>query len=127
MVIMNKSEQQYIQRIINKCVQEEIRHKINKPLFKKNLMKNNEYAINEKKTSKKAQDRKTVLSLLKNKKYKNSYLAYKLWHPKDKDEKDTYRSLFSKKASGKPDANGNVRQFTDDEITKLYELLRNNK
>lgn len=123
---MVKMAQQHIQRIINKYVQEEIRHKINKRSSKENFMENGERAINEKKKSKKDQDRKTVLSLLKDKKYKNSYLAYKLWHPKDKDEKDTYRSLFSKKASGKPDANGNVRQFTDAEITKLYELLRNN-
>lgn len=123
---MVKMAQQHIQRIINKYVQEEIRHKINKRSSKEIFMENGERAINEKKKSKKDQDRKTVLSLLKDKKYKNSYLAYKLWHPKDKDEKDTYRSLFSKKASGKPDANGNVRQFTDAEITKLYELLRNN-
>lgn len=123
---MVKMAQQHIQRIINKYVQEEIRHKINKRSSKENFMENGERAINEKKKSKKDQDRKTVLDLLKDKKYKNSYLAYKLWHPKDKDEKDTYRSLFSKKASGKPDANGNVRQFTDAEITKLYELLRNN-
>lgn len=68
--------------------------------------------------------RKTVMNLLKDEKYKDSSLAYDLWKPKDQSEKDTFRSLFSKKATGEPDADGNVRHFTDEEITKLYELLR---
>ena len=92
--------------------------------------------IFEKKTISEAEDsegegnsnikRKAVMNMLKNDKYDHAYFAYQLWHPKDDNEKDTYRSLFSKKATGKPDADGAVRQFTDDEITKLYELMRNN-
>lgn len=70
--------------------------------------------------------RKAVMNLLKNDKFDHAYLAYKLWKPKDENEKDTYRSLFSKKASGKPDNDGAIRNFTDEEITKLYELLRKN-
>lgn len=70
--------------------------------------------------------RKAVMNLLKNGKFDHAYLAYKLWNPKDENEKDTYRSLFSKKASGKPDNDGAIRNFTDEEITKLYELLRKN-
>ena len=70
--------------------------------------------------------RKAVMNMLKNGKYDHAYLAYQLWHPKDDNEKDTYRSLFSKKATGKPDNDGAVRSFTDEEITKLYELLRKN-
>lgn len=69
--------------------------------------------------------RKAVMNMLKDDKYDHAYLAYQLWHPKDDNEKDTYRSLFSKKATGKPDNDGAVRSFTDDEITKLYELIRN--
>lgn len=69
--------------------------------------------------------RKAVMNLLQDDKYDHAYLAYQLWHPKDDNEKDTYRSLFSKKATGKPDNDGAVRSFTDDEITKLYELIRN--
>lgn len=69
--------------------------------------------------------RKAVMNLLKDDKYDHAYLAYQLWNPKDDNEKDTYRSLFSKKATGKPDNDGAVRSFTDDEITKLYELIRN--
>ena len=70
--------------------------------------------------------RKAVMNMLKNDKYDHAYLAYQLWHPKDDNEKDTYRSLFSKKATGKPDNDGAVRSFTDEEITKLYELIRKN-
>lgn len=70
--------------------------------------------------------RKAVMTMLKDDKYDHAYLAYQLWHPKDDNEKDTYRSLFSKKATGKPDKDGAVRTFTDDEITKLYELIRKN-
>lgn len=68
--------------------------------------------------------RRSVMNMLKDEKYKDAALAYDLWHPKDQSEKDTYRSLFSKKATGEPDNDGNVRHFTDDEINKLYELLR---
>lgn len=68
--------------------------------------------------------RNTVMKLLKNDKLTNSKFAYDIWHPKDQSEKDTARSLFSKKVNGTPDADGNVRQFTDAEISKLYELLR---
>lgn len=68
--------------------------------------------------------RKAVMNMLKDGKYNHAELARKLWHPKDKSEEDTYRSLFSKKATGTPDSDGAVRNFDDGEITKLYELLR---
>lgn len=60
----------------------------------------------------------------KGNKYNHAEFARKLWHPKDQSEEDTYRSLFSKKLSGKPDADGAIRSFDDHEINKLYELLR---
>lgn len=65
--------------------------------------------------------RNTVTSLLKNDVVKNSQFAYKIWP--DMDE-DTARSLFSKKVNGEPDNDGVVRKFTDEEISQLYELLR---
>lgn len=65
--------------------------------------------------------RNTVVSLLKKDMVKNAPLAYKIWP--DMDE-DTARSLFSKMVTGKPDNDGVVRKFTDDDISKLYELLR---
>lgn len=67
--------------------------------------------------------RKSVMKMLKDNKYNHAELMRKLYHPKDKKEEDTYRSLFSKKFSGKPDYNGVVRQFDDDEIKKLYNIL----
>lgn len=70
--------------------------------------------------------RNTVMKMLKNEKYNHAFLAYQLWHPKDDDEKATYRSLFSKMSTGKPDADGVVRHFSDDEITKLYQMMRKN-
>lgn len=71
--------------------------------------------------------RKQVMKMLGDEKFEHAYLAYKLWHPKDQGEKDTYRSLFSKKYTGKPDADGTVRHFTAKEINKLYNILTKNK
>ena len=71
-----------------------------------------------------ANKRQSVMNLLKDDKFNHAELARHLWHPKDQGEEDTYRSLFSKKATGKPDSDGAVRRFNDDEINKLYELLR---
>ena len=68
--------------------------------------------------------RSTVMKMLHDEKFDHAYLAYKLWHPKDQGEKDTYRSLFSKKFSGKPDADGTVRRFSSKEINKLYNMLK---
>lgn len=68
--------------------------------------------------------RKAVMNMLKDDKFNHAELMRHIYHPHDKGEEDTYRSLFSKKATGKPDADGVVRHFTDQEITKLYELLR---
>ena len=68
--------------------------------------------------------RKAVMNMLNDGKFDHAYLAYQLWHPKDDGEKDTYRSLFSKKFTGKPDNDGAVRSFSDDEVNKLYELMR---
>lgn len=50
-------------------------------------------------------------------------LARKLWHPSNQKEEDTARSLFSKKATGKPDADGKRRSFSDDEISKLSTII----
>lgn len=71
--------------------------------------------------------RKQVMKMLGDEKFEHAYLAYKLWHPKDQSEKDTYRSLFSKKYTGKPDADGTVRHFTAKEINGLYNILTKNK
>lgn len=67
--------------------------------------------------------RKSVMTMLRDGKYNHAELMRELWHPQAEDE-DTLRSLFSKKATGKPDADGAVRSFTEEEINRLYELLR---
>lgn len=83
----------------------------------------------DKKKQKTAADqrRNAVMNMLKDGRFLHSYLSYKLWHPKDQSEKDTCRSLFSKMANGTPDADGNIRQFTDKEITKLYNIMHTKK
>ena len=68
--------------------------------------------------------RTNVMKMLKDNKYNHAQLAYAIWNPKDQSERDTYRSLFSKMVTGTPDADGNVRQFSDEDVTKLYQLLR---
>lgn len=68
--------------------------------------------------------RKAVMSALKDPKFNHAQLAYDLYHPKDQSERDTVRSLFSKKASGEPDNDGAIRKFDDDEINKLYQMIR---
>lgn len=77
--------------------------------------------INEKNDDNK-QKRGEVLSTLKKKGIKQSEFAYAL----DPDgNKDTVRAEFSHKLNGKPDADGQVRKFTDDEINKLYYMIHN--
>ena len=113
-LIRESLEKAELRNYVRNIVSEEI-HK----LFEKK-------AINESEEGNSVIKRKAVMNMLKDDKYDHAYLAYQLWHPKDDNEKDTYRSLFSKKATGKPDNDGAVRSFTDEEITKLYELIRKN-
>lgn len=86
-------------------------------------------AINEEKDDNKKLDlkRNAVMNMLKNDIYDHAPLAYKLYDANDESEKATARSLFSKKATGTPDADGQVRHFDDIEVNKLYDLLRSKK
>lgn len=113
-IIRESLEHNALRKHVRNIVSEEV-HRILK-----------EGTLNEAGDSNSVIKRKAVMNMLKDDKYDHAYLAYQLWHPKDDNEKDTYRSLFSKKATGKPDNNGVVRSFTDKEITKLYELIRKN-
>lgn len=65
--------------------------------------------------------RNSVMTMLRDEKYDHAALAYAIWPDMDKD---TARSLFSKCVSGKKDNNGVVRHFSDEDINKLYEILR---
>jgi ClpP class serine protease len=60
--------------------------------------------------------RRTVTQRLKDEKINYAPLAYKLW---PEMSEDAARSWFSKKVSGKNES------FSDDEISKLYNLLNN--
>ena len=86
-------------------------------------------AINEEKDDNKRMDlkRNAVMGMLKNDIYDHAPLAYKLYDANDESEKATARSLFSKKATGTPDADGQVRHFDDTEVNKLYDMLRSKK
>lgn len=120
----------YIRRVVNDFIQEAKKENAIRKVIRKAV---NEMLdkMNEDKADDKDGDsesmrikRNTVMKLLRNDRLKNSTFAYDIWHPKDQSDKDTARSLFSKKVNGTPDADGNVREFTDEEISKLYELLR---
>lgn len=71
--------------------------------------------------------RNSVMAALQNDIIDNAPLAYKLYPSETDSEKATARSLFSKKATGKPDADGQVRHFDDEEINKLFNVLRQRK
>ena len=71
--------------------------------------------------------RNAVMSMLKNDLYDHATLAYQLYDSNDDSQKATARSLFSKKATGHPDADGQIRRFSDTEVNKLYDLMRTKK
>lgn len=113
-----KELKENIRSIINECIMEQ---------YIENLVKQTvAEAVNSKRMLSEGDGskRSAVMKLLKDEKFDHAYLAYKLWHPKDQGEKDTYRSLFSKKFTEKPDADGTIRKFTSKEINKLYNMLK---
>lgn len=123
------SQRQYVREAVIKSLSEYIRENYLKP-EKSGLRTLNDYLgenaiISEaEEDNNTASKRKTVMALLKDKKYDHAQLAYELWHPKDDSEKATCRSLFSKMANGTPDAEGTVREFDDKDIVSLYQILR---
>ena len=112
-----------VYRIIQECITEAVKKEIQKQRIAKIIKE--EYAkLNEKSNQSIDIERKYVMSSLKDPKYKHSQLSYALDHPKNKSEKATSRSKFSKKASGKPDNDGAIRSFSDEEINQLYQMMR---
>ena len=69
-----------------------------------------------------ATKRKRVISRLKSDKVDVAQYAYSLWP--DKDE-DSARSYFYKCLDGKKNDAGDVYNFSDDEINRLYSMLAN--
>ena len=110
-------------KIIQECITEAVKKEIFKNRIKKIIKE--EYAkLNEEGEQLGDMKRKAVMNTLKDPKFNHAQLAYNLYHPKDQSEKDTVRSLFSKKATGKPDNDGAVRNFSDEEINKLYQMIK---
>lgn len=116
---------------IKRQIDDMLRSQMNEAIVRnkvRNVVKEEVYKYTNKLISEANDDvdmkRKAVMNMLKDDKFNHAELMRHIYHPRDKGEEDTYRSLFSKKATGKPDADGVVRHFTDQEITKLYELLR---
>ena len=52
-------------------------------------------------------------------------IVRKLYNPKNKDEEDAYRSLFSRKLHQKDNGQGGVYTFSDKEINFIYSLMDN--
>lgn len=115
-----------IRQMVQECITEIQIENIVRQTINETINKKSKY-ITEKKNSEGGGKRKQVMKMLGDEKFEHAYLAYKLWHPKDQGEKDTYRSLFSKKYTGKPEADGTIRHFTAKEINKLYNLLTKDK
>ena len=112
-----------VYKIIQECITEAVKKEIFKNRIKKIIKE--EYAkLNEEGEQLGDIKRKAVMNTLKDPKFNHAQLAYNLYHPKDQSEKDTVRSLFSKKATGKPDNDGAVRNFSDEEINKLYQMIK---
>ena len=130
---MDKSVKNKLKSIIRESLSEIISERKEKML--KNMIKEEikgilmDKAINEEEDNNKRLDmkRNAVMSMLKNDLYDHATLAYQLYDSNDDSQKATARSLFSKKATGHPDADGQIRRFDDTEINKLYDLLRTKK
>ena len=130
---MDKSVKNKLKSIIRESLSEIVSERKEKML--KNMIKEEikgilmDKAINEEEDNNKRLDmkRNAVMSMLKNDLYDHATLAYQLYDSNDDSQKATARSLFSKKATGHPDAEGQIRRFDDTEINKLYDLLRTKK
>ena len=130
---MDKSVKNKLKSIIRESLIEIISERKEKML--KNMIKEEikgilmDKAINEEEDDNKRLDmkRNAVMSMLKNDLYDHATLAYQLYDSNDDSQKATARSLFSKKATGHPDADGQIRRFSDTEVNKLYDLMRTKK
>lgn len=110
-----------IRQMINECVRNAVhenlkeRHMSNR--IDSIIAEEIKHFLNEDKDMK----RNAVKSALKDPKYNHAQLAYRLWPDMDKD---TARSLFAKMANGTPDNDGVVRNFSEEDINTLYQLIR---
>lgn len=125
--MLNETLQRKIDNMVQECVIKEFKNRAIENKVRKIVSEVTANHIKNKLNEKKDNDtkRNTVMKILNSDgKFNHAELMRKLWHPKDRGEEDTLRSLFSKCVSGKPDNDGAIRHFSDDEINSLYEILR---
>ena len=130
---MDKSVKDKLKSIIRESLNKIVSERKEKML--KNMIKEEirgilmDKAINEEEDNGKRinMKRNAVMSMLKNDLYDHATLAYQLYDSNDDSQKATARSLFSKKATGHPDADRQIRRFDDTEINKLYDLIKTKK
>lgn len=67
---------------------------------------------------------KLLKQMLQDPKVNQAEIMRQLWHPEDED---AARSKFSKKVRGALNDDGVPYDFTDDEKTELFKILRGNK
>ncbi len=107
---------QMIQECVQKVIYENIRREHIVNAISENVMRRL-YEGEENSDMK----RNAVMKALKDPKYNHAQLAYSLWPDMDKD---TARSLFAKMANGTPDNDGVVRNFSDEDVNSLYQMIR---
>ena len=112
-----------VKNVINEMLHEQKQKNVQKKLAE-NITNKVMKSINEANNDNK---RNAVMKALKDNVYKHSEIAYKLYDCHSQSEKDTARSLFSKKFRQEPDDDGQVRTFDDNEVNKLYNMIRQRK
>lgn len=79
---------------------------------------------NPSKTHSNKNNDKLLKQMLQDPKINQAEIMRQLWHPEDED---AARSKFSKKVRGALNDDGVPYDFTDDEKTELFKILRGNK
>lgn len=112
-----------IKQIINESVRSVIMENLRRQYVSNIVAEELKRVLNESEDTTEMK-RNAVMKALKDPKYNHAQLAYALWPDMDKD---TARSLFAKMANGTPDNDGVIRHFNDEDVNKLYQLIRKNK
>lgn len=106
-----------VKQTFNKLIEEKqkniIKTKLTEQITKEVIQK-----LNEDNTENK---RNAIMKALNNDMYNHAELAYTLYPNMDKD---AARSYFSKKFRQEPDDDGQIRHFSEDEINKIYNMIR---
>lgn len=109
-----------IKQIINESVRSVIMENLRRQYVSNIVAEELKRVLNESEDTTEMK-RNAVMKALKDPKYNHAQLAYALWPDMDKD---TARSLFAKMANGTPDNDGVIRHFNDEDVNKLYQLIR---